>query len=30
MKNNTLDPWYQSLLSLLVSEDQSFSKSDRL
>ena len=29
MKDNTLDPWYQSLLSLLVSEDQSFSKSDR-
>jgi len=29
MKNNTLDPWYQSLLSLLVSKDQSFSKSDR-
>jgi thymidylate synthase len=29
MKNNTLDPWYQSLLSLLVSEDQSFNKSDR-
>jgi thymidylate synthase len=27
--NNKLDPWYQSLLSLLVSEDQSFSKSDR-
>jgi thymidylate synthase len=26
---NNLDPWYQSLLSLLVSEDQSFSKSDR-
>ena len=26
---NKLDPWYQSLLSLLVSEDQSFSKSDR-
>ena len=29
MNNNKLDPWYQSLLSLLVSEDQSFSKSDR-
>jgi thymidylate synthase len=29
VKNNSLDPWYQSLLSLLVSEDQSFSKSDR-
>jgi thymidylate synthase len=27
--HNYLDPWYQSLLSLLVSEDQSFSKSDR-
>jgi thymidylate synthase len=26
---NKLDPWYQSLLALLVSEDQSFSKSDR-
>ena len=26
---NKLDPWYQSLLSLLVSEEQSFSKSDR-
>jgi len=26
---NKLDPWYQSLLSLLVSEDQSFNKSDR-
>jgi len=26
---NNLDPWYQALLSLLVSEDQSFSKSDR-
>jgi len=26
---NKLDPWYQSLLSLLVSENQSFSKSDR-
>jgi thymidylate synthase len=22
MKNNTLDPWYKSLLSLLVSEEQ--------
>lgn len=29
MKDNKLDPWYQSLLSLLVSDDQSFSKSDR-
>lgn len=29
MKDNKLDPWYQALLSLLVSEDQSFSKSDR-
>ena len=29
MKDNNLDPWYQALLSLLVSEDQSFSKSDR-
>ena len=26
---NNLDPWYQALLSLLVSEDQSYSKSDR-
>lgn len=26
---NKLDSWYQSLLALLVSEDQSFSKSDR-
>jgi thymidylate synthase len=26
---NNLDPWYQALLALLVSEDQSFSKSDR-
>jgi thymidylate synthase len=26
---NKLDLWYQSLLSLLVSEDQSFNKSDR-
>ena len=26
---NNLDPWYQALLSLLVSEDQSCSKSDR-
>lgn len=26
---NKLDPWYQSLLSLLISDDQSFSKSDR-
>jgi thymidylate synthase len=29
MKYNYLDEWYQSLLSLLVSEDQSFNKSDR-
>jgi thymidylate synthase len=29
MKNNYLDSWYQALLSLLVSEDQSFNKSDR-
>jgi thymidylate synthase len=29
MKDNYLDEWYQSLLSLLVSEDQSFNKSDR-
>jgi len=29
MKNNYLDQWYQSLLSLLVSENQSFNKSDR-
>jgi thymidylate synthase len=29
MNSNKLDPWYKSLLSLLVSEDQSFSKSDR-
>ena len=28
-KHNYLDPWYQSLLSLLVNENQSFSKSDR-
>jgi thymidylate synthase len=27
--NNLLDPWYQALLSLLVSDDQSFDKSDR-
>jgi thymidylate synthase len=27
--HNYLDPWYQSLLSLLVNENQSFSKSDR-
>ena len=26
---NNLDTWYQALLSLLVSEDQSFNKSDR-
>jgi len=26
---NNLDPWYQALLSLLVSEDQSYNKSDR-
>ena len=29
MKYNYLDEWYQALLSLLVSEDQSFNKSDR-
>ena len=29
MKYNYLDSWYQALLSLLVSEDQSFNKSDR-
>ena len=29
MKDNYLDEWYQALLSLLVSEDQSFNKSDR-
>ena len=29
MKDNYLDQWYQALLSLLVSEDQSFNKSDR-
>ena len=29
MNSNYLDEWYQALLSLLVSEDQSFSKSDR-
>jgi thymidylate synthase len=29
MKYNYLDEWYQSLLSLLVSEDQSVNKSDR-
>ena len=29
MNSNYLDEWYQSLLSLLVSEDQSFNKSDR-
>jgi thymidylate synthase len=29
MNSNYLDEWYQALLSLLVSEDQSFNKSDR-
>jgi thymidylate synthase len=29
MKNNYLDDWYQSLLSLLISENLSTSKSDR-
>jgi len=29
MKYNYLDDWYKALLSLLVSEDQSFNKSDR-
>jgi thymidylate synthase len=29
MNSNYLDEWYQALLSLLVSKDQSFNKSDR-
>ena len=29
MNSNYLDEWYQALLSLLISEDQSFNKSDR-